>query len=238
MKSTLAVDRRSGPLPRPSLSLPRRQTVLTAQEFPDSSRDSLSPYQETDPTTSLWILGTDRSNSVSVMGMLIEGLYSLRNRHCPHLSLTHTGWHLKMPYFELKLTEICIQEFKEVWEMGIRRNVDFKLFTDFSELMHYAIPSDMVLSSIDPQLPPSHSENEQVAPTVIDFALALSPKPSSVPQQYAVTEKVIEKVGLPLQTATMDEVDAVSSPHSPNHFLPPPPFLLPLYIEEWRRGIH
>ena len=68
----------------------------------------------------------------------VTGLYSLRNRHCPHLSLTHTGWHLKMPpYFELKLPEICIQEFKEVWEMGIRWDVDFKLFTDFSELMHY-----------------------------------------------------------------------------------------------------
>ena len=160
--------------------------------------------------------------------MLNEGLYSLRNRHCPHLSLTHTGWHLNA-YFELKLLEICVHEFKEVWEIGIRWDVDFQLFTDSSKLKHYTI---LVLSLIDPQLPPCHSENEQVAPIIIHSALTLSPKLSSGLPQHAATEKVIEKVGLPLQTANMNEVEAVSSPHSPNLFSSPP-FLLPLYNEGW-----
>ena len=99
--------------------------ALTARGFTPRHR---SPCPLDPNMAQLSLSGVDRSNSVSVIGRLVEGLYLNAHVPVPDFAVVHQGYTSNhLPLFSVQLPREDLHLFLTLWEAGVRHCLGFQL---------------------------------------------------------------------------------------------------------------
>ena len=188
----------------------------------------------------LSLTGVDSSNSITVIGRLIEGLYLNGGLSIPAFSLSldmTNNYHI--PVFSLEISRKDLDLFLQLWRSGVRSDVGFILSP---------LPNVPVSSAVFSELPPSSSS--AVAPSVpVNVSLLNSPH-EVVTSDFPGPSDLLEassQISTPqlmdsgvmraplLETTNALLVNANFSLHSPCHLLPAssnvnPPLVPPVSV--------
>ena len=154
----------------------------------------------------LSLTGVDSSNSITVIGRLIEGLYLNGGLSIPVFVLSldgHNNYHI--PVFSLRMSRKDLDLFLQLWKSGIRSDVGFVL-----SLLPSVPISSVVSSVVSSELLPSSLS--AVAPSVSPVNVSLLNSPREVVTSDSSGPPVLLEASSQIATPQLMDSGAMRAP--------------------------